>query len=192
MAQTIEDLLRELKDTGFALPKRPKISVDNARVRLAKAIQYALQGEQPQWLPEYEEVADWLTDNKGRGLMLAGACGRGKTVIAARALPLILIQFKIRMYIFDAAELNTRTSEALRCYNICIDDLGKENESVKFGERRNVFVELMDSVEKQGKLLICTTNLTHKQIEEKYGTHTLDRIYGCCRIIEFSGDSFRL
>ena len=33
-------------------------------------------------LPEYEQITDWMTDTDGRGLLLIGDCGRGKSIVA--------------------------------------------------------------------------------------------------------------
>lgn len=151
----------------------------------------AQQGEQPQWLPEYDLIADWLTDNKGKGLLLAGSCGRGKTLIATRVLPLFFAERNLIYSIYNSYDLNSRQREVFRSHILCIDDLGIENESVQYGERKNVFVELIDSVEKKGKLLVVTTNLTQDEIDEKYGTRTIDRFFSCCEIVNFSGKSLR-
>lgn len=191
--EKIGNLLERLKDTGFEMPNRVFIKVADARKRLANGLRYMLaqQGEKPQWLPEYELIADWLSDNKGKGLLLAGSCGRGKTLVATRILPLFFAERHLFYNLFNSYELNSRQNEVFRCKILCIDDLGVENESVKYGERRNVFTELIDSVEKKGKLLVVTTNLTQDEIVEKYGTRTLDRLFSCCKIVTFSGRSLR-
>ena len=191
--EKIGNLLERLKDTGFEMPNRVFIKVADARKRLANGLRYMLaqQGEKPQWLPEYELIADWLSDNKGKGLLLAGSCGRGKTLVATRILPLFFAERHLFYNLFNSYELNSRQNEVFRCKILCIDDIGVENESVKNGERRNVFTELIDSVEKKGKLLVVTTNLTQDEIVEKYGTRTLDRLFSCCKIVTFSGRSLR-
>lgn len=191
--ETIGTLIDRLRDTGFQLPERIKLQVPNAKQRLYNGLRYMLarQGETTQWLPEYDLIADWLTDNKGKGLLLAGSCGRGKTLIATRVLPLFFAERHLFYSIYNSYDLNSRQREVFGSHILCIDDLGIENESVQYGERKNVFVELIDSVEKKGKLLVVTTNLTQVEIEEKYGTRTIDRFFSCCEIINFSGKSLR-
>jgi DNA replication protein DnaC len=191
--ETIGTLIDRLRDTGFQLPERIQLKVPNAKQRLYNGLRYMLaqQGEQPQWLPEYDLIADWLTDNKGKGLLLAGSYGRGKTIIATRVLPLFFAERHLIYSIFNSYDLNRMQREVFASHILCIDDLGIENESVQFGERKNVFVELIDSVEKKGKLLVVTTNLTQSEIEEKYGTRTIDRFFSCCEIVNFSGKSLR-
>ena len=48
---------------------RVHISIPNARERLEAGLHHFL-GDKAQWLPAYDKVAEWLTDNKGRGLLL--------------------------------------------------------------------------------------------------------------------------
>lgn len=193
MAEKISDIMARLRDTGYEVPNRIHIQVPDARKRLANGLRYVLaqQGEKPQWLPEYDQVAEWLADNKGKGLLLSGNCGRGKTLIATRIIPLFFAERQLFYNIFNSYDLNRKQRDVFRSHILCIDDLGIENESVQYGERRNVFVELIDLVEKKGKLLVVTTNLEQDEIEEKYGTRTVDRFFSCCTIVEFRGQSLR-
>lgn len=63
--QTIE----RLKDMGFSpIPNVVKVSIPNAKRVLCAGIKYFTK-ESAQWLQEYEEVANWLIDNEGRGLL---------------------------------------------------------------------------------------------------------------------------
>lgn len=191
--EAIGEILERLKDTGFQLPNRVSIQVPNARQRLYNALRYMLaqQGEKPQWLPEYELVADWLSDNKGKGLLLAGNCGRGKTLIATRVLPLFFAERNLFYAIYNSYDIKNRQRDVFNSHILCIDDLGVECESVSYGERRDLFIELIDSVEKKGKLLVCTTNLQQEHIEQRYGTRTIDRFFSCCTIVNFNGKSLR-
>lgn len=74
---------------------------------------------------------------------------------------------------------------------IYIDDIGTESLSVKYGEKRMTFPELVDEAEKKGKLLIITTNLSLSEIKEKYGERTLDRLRAITTPIVFKGESLR-
>jgi DNA replication protein DnaC len=40
------------------------------------------------WLPEYDLVAKWMVNTQGRGLVLTGECGTGKSTILKHVLPL--------------------------------------------------------------------------------------------------------
>ena len=61
-------------------PDRVRIQIPNAKELLQQGLQYFL-GDSAQWLPCYDEIAAWMTDNQGRGLLCMGNCGLGKTLI---------------------------------------------------------------------------------------------------------------
>ena len=189
--EKIGDVIEKLRlsDFGYRLPHRVYISIDNARARLGKALQYFC-GQDAKWLPEYEEVSEWLTDNTGKGLLLIGDCGRGKTLITTMILPILLQRLNRVVNIYDAPDLNTKTRDIFEKHIIVIDDLGTES-TVEYGEKKIVFADLIDQAEKRGKLLIVTTNLSSDELSDKYGVKTIDRFFSCCRIIKFSGESLR-
>ena len=180
--------------------KEPKagvfISIPNAKEKLSNALDYfiALEGQNKAavWLNEYEEVSLWLEDNKGRGLLLYGECGLGKTFIARYVLPALLLKYCNRVVnSFDMNEANKNPDDVLSKHIIALDDIGTEEQSVKYGDRRFIVPEIVDYAEKYGKMLILTTNLNAAQLSDKYGSRTLDRIIATTKRIEFKGKSFR-
>ncbi len=152
----------------------------------------AVEGKKAVWLEEYDQIVEWLEDNKGLGLLLHGKCGVGKTIMGRYVIPAILLH-KLRKIVtcFDVGELNNMTDVVLSKKIISIDDVGTEEISIKYGEKRLAFAELMDMVEKQSKLIIITTNLTAEQITAKYGDRIMDRIKATTKRIAFNGQSFR-
>lgn len=151
------------------------------------------KGQEPQWLPEYDKVVGWLRNNKGRGLMVRGDMGTGKSLICKHIIPRIL---KKKHYndvsVYDAYDFAHTTTEDLDLRRfIVIDDIGVENEYNYFGAKRNIFSEVVDLAEQQGKILIITSNLTIEQIKEKYGTRTLDRLKALLSFVTFTGASMR-
>ena len=40
-------------------------------------------------LPAYDEIIDWMIDTRGRGLVLMGECGLGKSTILNYVIPAI-------------------------------------------------------------------------------------------------------
>lgn len=88
----------------------------------------------------------------------------------------------------DNAELDVVKQKHI----IYVDDIGTENLSVKYGEKRLAFAELADEAEKKGKLLILTTNLSIDELREKYGERTIDRLRAITRTVLFSGESLRI
>lgn len=67
-------------------PQRLHIRLPNAKEVLDAGLRHFL-GRNYMWQPEYDKVADWLTDNKGLGLFCMGNCGRGKTTIVCKYFP---------------------------------------------------------------------------------------------------------
>ena len=187
--------IERLKDTGFSpCPDIVRISVPNAKEVLMRGLEHFLGKENVKWLPEYEHVTQWLSDNKGRGLLLVGDCGRGKSLICRKILPIVInYYFKKNVTVYDATDLNKKsmTNEILSSHLTCLDDLGTENELNDFGTKRIVFCELADLAEKQGKILLLTTNLSEEELRQKYGERTIDRLHAITRKIVFRGNSLR-
>ena len=183
-------------------PLHFRIDTCDTRRELWAAICQYVKNE-PKWLPAYEKVAEWLGDNHGRGLICAGTCGLGKSVICVQALPYLFKRhFDIDVMTVTATEMNQRIDELLKYCGrdrvIVIDDLGTEAASV-YG--RHPFCELVDASERTGTLLIITTNIrtdrdpdvrrNYPSIEKRYGVPTLDRLRATTRVALFTGESMR-
>lgn len=192
------DFQKEIEDFqargNHLVPDRVFIQIEDAKQILFDGIQYfaSIDNKKPIWLPCYDKLAEWLTNNNGKGLLLNGQCGCGKTLIGYKILPLLIKHYCRKIVsTYEATAINDNPDEVLRKHLICIDDVGTEDVSVKFGNRRQVFSEIVDSVERSGKLLIVTTNLTHEEIRQRYGERTLDRLREVTTPILFTGNSMR-
>lgn len=183
-----------LQGTGFfGSPKKVSIHIDNAKLLLCNGLKYYC-GEGAVWQPEYEEVAEWLTDNKGRGLWLCGECGRGKTLIGAKILPVLFNFYHFPRKIislYDAKDMNNVYNDIVKKHIIYIDDVGKESVEVNYGNRNLRFPDIVDEAEKKGKLLMFSTNLSQEKMVEKYGERTVDRLRAITKKIVFRGKSLR-
>lgn len=183
-----------LQGTGFfGSPKKVSIRIDNAKLLLCNGLKYYC-GEGAVWQPEYEEVAEWLTDNKGRGLWLCGECGRGKTLIGAKILPVLFNFYHFPRKIitlYDAKDMNNVYNDIVKKHIIYIDDVGKESVEVSYGNRNLRFPDIVDEAEKKGKLLMFSTNLSQEKMVEKYGERTVDRLRAITKKIVFRGKSLR-
>lgn len=183
----------ELIARGMKLkkPMPPHIEFEDAGQLLRQGLRHVV-GADYVWLPEYEQVADWLTDNNCKGLTLLGNCGRGKTVIQRQIIPVLLHwKYNYIVSIYDSVEMAKRTDEVLQWKLLQIDDVGVEGETNDYGMRRNAFAELVDAAEKQGKLLLVTSNLSADELRQRYGERTLDRLRSITRCIVFKGASLR-
>lgn len=187
-----QQIIERFKDMGFSpISDMVNISIPDSKNVLWAGIRY-FTGEKAIWLPEYDGVANWLSDNKGRGLLCFGNCGRGKTLICSKILPLVLNHYCHKIVsCYDSQQMNAELDAVKQKHIICIDDIGTENLSIKYGEKRLAFAELADDAEKKGKLLIITTNLSIEELRDKYGERTLDRLRAITKTVHFNGVSLR-
>ncbi len=172
----------------------PRVQIPDAREVFDHymTIVLGLLNKKYEWLPEYQAVIDWLSDNDNKGLLLQGKCGVGKSIIARYVIPAIFSDYYSKIITcYNAQELNENIAEVLSKHLICIDDIGTEGESVIYGERRMVFCELIDLAEKKGKLIIGTTNLGGDALTSKYGERAVDRIKAMTKRVLINKQSFR-
>ena len=186
--EQIGDIYQRMKNGDAIEPVLFKVA--NAHVRLYNGIKYYC-GKDAVWLPEYQAVANWLEDTKGYGLLMVGANGRGKSVIATKILPWFFKEQGYYYHVYYANEINQQKEEVMYSKILCIDDVGVEDIANNYGEKINVFARVMDEVERKKKLIVITTNLTQSQLEEKYSTRTISRINGCCKVVAFNGEDLR-
>lgn len=191
-----EEVLKQLRSVGNPVPSaRFRVSIPNAREELRKAMTVVLSaiGEPLQWLPEYDEVADWLSDNKGKGLFLYGSCGRGKSLLVRYAIPMLFRGFCQRFVsVVDCGTTQQNIDEILRRKFIALDDIGTEVDRKDFGTLRNVVVEAINKAhDDTGTMLIISSNLSAEAIRDRYGDRILDRIKYLCRRVAFNGKSLR-
>lgn len=184
--------IENMKDLGFSPnPDLVYISILEAKKVLWRGLQH-FTGDSAQWQPEYDKVAEWLSGNNGRGLLCLGNCGRGKTLICGKIIPVLITYYYRRIVnLYDAQQMNTMIDEVKKKHIVYVDDIGTESMSVKYGEKRMTFPELVDEAEKRGKLLMITTNLDIDDLTVKYGERTIDRLRAITTPITFVGESMR-
>jgi DNA replication protein DnaC len=184
------------KITFPAVGQIPQFSIANARERLEKGLHHYL-GDKAQWLPAYDQVVEWLTDNKGRGLLCIGTSGLGKTLGCEKILPIILGS---NIKTVTADSLYDHIDELLKERCVIVDDLGKEPLK-RYGQPDTSFFKLCDAAERRGILLIITTNLSTNRvrnnplytssIEERYGRDVISRLRATVKVVEFKGKDMR-
>jgi DNA replication protein DnaC len=207
-------IARPVASVGFshgvlnsALPHtRLQFSVPNARERLEQELQRAV-GPGYQWLRYqgqngkdicYDKIADWLSDNKGKGLLFVGTTGVGKSVMCRDILPAIIGgNDKDKIPVVTAEQMLTRADELKRASVVVIDGLGHE-ERMNYGKTNNTFLDLCEASVQGGPLLIINTQLSttpvHTKdfplsIEERYGREVLDRLAAVTTMALYSGKS---
>lgn len=191
------NLVSQMRDTGYPQEiDRVQINIPNAEKRLRGGLQYVVNmksGCNAEWNEHnYRPIVDWMTDNKGKGLLMFGGCGLGKSVIGMYILPLLIKDVHKKVVnIFSAQELNQKIDEILKLHIIYIDDIGTEDNLNSYGNKRMPFAELCDAAEKNGKLLILTTNLSIDELTRRYGDRVVDRLIATTKAVPFIGDSLR-
>ena len=188
----LDEIIEQQVKSGFA-PEDNRIFIEtpDARNVLMRGITHFC-GKDAQWLPEYESMALWMSNNNGRGLLCYGNCGRGKTLITQRILPIIFRYWHgLALNTVTATELSERFNEISSYKIISVDDIGTEDIANRYGEKHDYFRELVDIAERKQKLLIVSTNMELKQIAERYGERTIDRLRALTTTILFKGTSLR-
>ncbi|MDE7402766.1 MAG: hypothetical protein K2M87_05080 [Muribaculaceae bacterium] len=156
------------------------------------------------------EIARWLSDAGGKpGLLLMGRCGNGKTTMM-RAVSEVIAKLTEYLWGYDerwSVPEHTAKSIAMLCLDqetrkdyrklqdlkaLCIDDLGEEPaEIIYYGMVFTPMIDLLAYRYDRQRLTIITTNLTPKEISEKYGTRIADRLREMMQPIIFTGESYR-
>ncbi len=154
-------------------------------------------------LPEYDEVIDWMMNTEGKGLLLMGDVGRGKSNIIGGVIPTLLRCKQVHVRAIHAQDMGKRmqvpqglSAETHLDYLInsgypIIDDLGVESIINDYGSKSEGFNAIINAAERYCKPMFITTNLTGEELLDRYGDRTLDRLKHLCRIIIFKGNSMR-
>lgn len=146
-----------------------------------------------QMLPEYKEIIQWLSKSEGKGLFMTGSNGRGKTAILKGVIPLIFKSRDYELRAINSTQIDIKKfDEYLRSkFAILIDEVGKDRISNDYGTLKDPVESAIDHCEDVLKLLIITSNLTEKQIVERYGQRTSSRLKRLCKLVVFQGVDLR-
>lgn len=186
--------------TSSVSPTRLQFAVPGARERMEQELR-SVVGNGFQWLPPYDDIAAWLSDNRGRGLLFVGTPGIGKSTICREVLPAIIGgRDREKIPVVRAQDMRQRIDELLHARCVVIDDLGKD-ERLHFGNTDNSFFDLCEASVQGGPLLIISTNLSTSpvnpewrtvyplSIEERYGPEVLGRLKAITKLVDYNGES---
>lgn len=189
-------VLSQMAKEGFNTPiRRFTFALPNAKEELQEAMSCIARsmGERLLWLPEYDEVATWLSGNNGKGLFLYGACGRGKSLLTRYALPMIFRAKMSRIVkVVDCAYSGVNIDEVVNYPYLALDDLGAEEDVVSYGTRRQLVSEVICRAQDNPRMfVIASSNYDGEALIARYGERVMDRIrYLFCRV-SFNGKSLR-
>lgn len=153
-----------------------------------------------------------LTAEKPRlGIMFCGTCGNGKTTMlkAIQSTTSLLLDsgffefmkkegVKPSVEIIDAREFaeESKNADRMRYYKsspvLAIEDMGKESaEVLNYGNSINPIMELIEARYDRQNYTIITTNLTAKEVSQKYGRRIADRFNEMLDVVIFKDGSYR-
>lgn len=185
--------LEDFINHGINIPsKLPVIKIENSKEVFAAAFSYFLKMQDKEYVEKegYSEICEWLSYNKGRGLLIMGSCSLGKTFAARYVIPAILLKYSNR--VVKCYELNRDSIDDILKKKIAvIDDFGTEDIRNEYGTKRMALSEIVDNAEKQSNLLILTTNLTGEEIKNRYGVRIYERLKAITKQIAVKGESER-
>jgi len=186
-----KQIAEQMKTFGISHGEPLIFRIPNAAMELSSAMEYFI-GRDFVWLPEYDQVAEWLADNQGRGLCLYGNNGTGKTVLIQKVIPALLFRFHGKIVkCVNYYDLNANADAVITRRLLSIDDAGMETEGVIYGNKRWIFPEIMDIAEKRNNVVIFSSNLDGQGFIDKYGVRTFERIVATTKRIEFNQKSLR-
>lgn len=159
-------------------------------------------------------IADTMTMPTTKcGIFLCGNCGNGKTtsmnafvsvskylegvrrrmVMVEGEIPqTLMINATSACRLAQVAKDEVAMNEAKLSHVLCIDDIGLEpTEVLDFGNAINPVIEIMEHRYRQQLFTFITTNLTPKQIREKYGDRIADRFNETMKCIVYTNPTFR-
>jgi DNA replication protein DnaC len=187
--KTINDLS---KDNISVYDKPFNFKIINAKetfIYVYKILLEKIEKRKFVFIPEYEQIINWLSDNNGKGLTLLGASGRGKSYIIRRVMPVIFrYNFNKNIKVISAYDITLDTKFPKI---VAIDDIGTESLINNYGIKINKISEIIDKSEAEGKLILLSGNISPNDIINKYGEPIYDRLLNTTKIIKFSGQSFR-
>lgn len=189
-------VLSQMAKEGFNTPiRRFTFALPNAKEELQEAMSCIARsmGERLLWLPEYDEVATWLSGNNGKGLFLYGACGRGKSLLTRYALPMIFRAKMSRIVkVVDCAYSGVNIDEVVNYPYLALDDLGAEEDVVSYGTRRQLVSEVICRAQDNPRMfVIASSNYDGKALKARYGERVMDRIRYLFYRVSFNGESLR-
>ncbi len=189
--RTIEETFR---DAEYLQPKvyiRYKLgSKENLKEDFIKAFKYYDRTfDTYKHLSAYDEIIDWMVDTKGKGLIIMGECGLGKSTILNYVIPAIF-RTKTNKVLRSIPAKELGTVERNIAPFIIIDDLGTESIKNDYGTKIDAVTDAISYAEDSSKTLIITTNLSPNSLKERYDERTLDRLRKC-KVVIIKGKSFR-
>ena len=118
-----------------------------------------------------------------------GDCGLGKSTILKYVIPAIFHAKKNKVLkCIPAKELGTVERNGTPF--ILIDDVGTESIKIHWGNKIDAVADAISYAEDNSMTLMLSTNLTPKELTERYDERMIDRLRRCT-VVTFDGESLR-
>lgn len=145
------------------------------------------------WFTEYNQIVEYLVDSKGKSLILRGSTGVGKSLFVEKIIPaLILAKYNIVVKYFHATEMTAKLIDINKFKYIVIDDLGTESKDTNYGVPKESFNDVLNLLEPNKKKLFITTNLSEKELYERYDERAFSRLIGNFVSIDINQKDMRI
>lgn len=151
-------------------------------------------------LPEYDKLCNYLINTQGKGLLLAGNPGTGKSNIIKHLVPMLYRMREKNVFSVSCYDLHKPQDEKskLTIYDaarirrhIILDEMGVEINVNDYGEKFNPVERLINLSDDENKALFISTNLSDGEIFNRYGKRAFDRLTKRTLKIEFTTKSKR-
>lgn len=140
-----------------------------------------------------------IRDGKPRSLWLTGTPGTGKTMLACLLTKELGGRYRKSYRLINEArqadsfsgseDRNTLIDRYAGYRHLVIDEVGKDT-GYKSDEW-NILWQILNERYEQDKPTVLVSNLTKRELAEYLGAHIVDRFTETCRVIEFTGSSYR-
>lgn len=147
-------------------------------------------------------AAVWCVSHRKAGMMVIGNIGVGKTTLMKAVAATYRIVEAKPITMVDAVNASIMGVEDKRSFEqlkdstmLAIDDLGTEQLTAKsYGNETTPMVELLTNRYNKRMFTIITTNLSDKELAERYGERMADRLVELCDTIYYDGNkkSYRI
>lgn len=174
-----------------------KVSSDIVATRLERAGWLrSVAGEK-----DFSLAVSAITDavNSGRGLLISGAAGVGKTALA-KAMVMFFRHEHSFLYCKDPKHIGwmRRSREFYYHRDVILDDIGVEDIIHEYGNVIDVVGDFIQMYHLNGRgMFVATTNLHATRVDgvdginEKYGGRVLSRLLEMCVVLKLSGQDKR-
>ena len=181
------------RDEDARLSEKICFKVPYAKDAIKAVLKHYL-GEKAIYKPEYDVIADWLTDNKGKGLLMVGGTGTGKSFMGDYVIPTMLRYGTGQRLGCESITMDRLQNEydiIKQMGIIYLDDVGNESKTSDYGNRHDRFAELVENAIRTNKILVVSTNLTVNELKERYNERIIDRLRDITVGVSFTGESLR-